>query len=221
MKNYTDLNIVLDRSGSMSNIAVDMVGGIKNFLEKEKQTGDDTKVSLFQFDDRYETVFVDKDIKEEIEVELSPRGSTALNDSLGKTISFVGEKLSKMKEEDRPNRVLFLVITDGFENASKEYTKQIVQEKVKHQREKYSWDFVFLGVGEDAVFAQHKDLGIYSNSSLGLAANAGAISSGWSVVSDSYQLYKSLDRNNISMRSATFEMKKDSDDNKADLANNI
>ena len=67
MKNYTDLNIILDRSGSMSVIANDMVGGIKTFLEKEKQTGDETKVSLYQFDDRYENVFFDRDIKEDID----------------------------------------------------------------------------------------------------------------------------------------------------------
>lgn len=212
MKNYTDLNIILDRSGSMSSIAKDMAGGIKTFLEKEKETGDDTKVSFFQFDDQYETVFVDKDIKEDIKIDLLPRGSTALLDALGRTIVSVGEKLSKMKEADRPNRVLFLVITDGFENSSQEFTSEVVSEKVKHQREKYAWDFVFLGAGEDAVLAQHKGLGIGASSSKGFARSAAAIASTWDTVTDSYQMYKTLDRRDMTTYCSTFEMQEDKKD---------
>lgn len=209
MKNYTDLNIILDRSGSMESIANDMVGGIKSFLEKEKTTGDETRVSLYQFDDRYETVFVNKDIKDEINITLTARGSTALNDALGRTIISVGKKLSEMKEDDRPNRVLFLVITDGFENASKEFTCVDVAERVKHQREKYSWDFVFLGAGEKDVLEQHKHLNISKGSSLGFAANAAAVTTAWKSVTDNYQLYKKLDRSDVSTRSATFTFEED------------
>lgn len=214
MKNYTDLNIILDRSGSMSSIANDMAGGIKTFLQKEKETGDDTKVSLYQFDDQYETVFIDKDIKEDIEVKIVPRGSTALLDALGRTITSVGEKLSKMEEKDRPNRVLFLVITDGFENSSHEFSSDVVKEKVKHQREKYAWDFVFLGAGEDDVLAQHASLGIGGSSSKGMARNAAAITATWNTVSDSYQMYKTLDRSNVATYCATFEMKEDKEEEK-------
>jgi uncharacterized protein YegL len=212
MKNYTDLNIILDRSGSMSSIAKDMVGGIKTFLDKEKETGDDTKVSFYQFDDQYETIFVDKDIKDKINIDLVPRGSTALLDALGRTIVSVGEKLSKLDEKDRPNRVLFLVITDGYENASREFSSDVVKEKVKHQREKYAWDFVFLGAGEDAVLAQHKGLGIGASSSKGFAKDAKSINLAWTTVSDSYQMYKTLDRNNVATYCSTFEMKEDQKD---------
>lgn len=209
MKNYTDLNIILDRSGSMCNIASDMVGGIKTFLDTEKQTGDETRVSLYQFDDKYETVFVDKDIKEDLQITLTPRGGTALNDALGRTIVSVGEKLEKIPEQDRPNRVLFLVITDGFENASKEFSRETVAEKVKHQREKYSWDFIFLGAGEKAVLEQHKGVGISRSSSKGFAANTMGVTTAWASVSENYQLYKKLDRNNVSTRSATFTFEED------------
>lgn len=207
MKNYTDLNIILDRSGSMSSIANDMVGGIKTFLQKEKETGDETKVSFYQFDDKYDVVFEDKDIKDEIEINLNPRGSTALLDAIGRTIVSVGEKLSKMNEKDRPNRVLFLVITDGFENASKEFTNNVIKEKVKHQRETYAWDFVFLGAGEDAVLAQHAGIGIGASSSKGFARNSDAINLAWTNVSENYQSYKKLDRNDLRSYCCTFEMK--------------
>jgi len=209
MKNYTDLNIILDRSGSMSVIANDMVGGIKTFLEKEKQTGDETKVSLYQFDDRYENVFFDRDIKEDIDISLLPRGSTALFDALGRTIVSVGEKLEKIQESDRPNRVLFIIVTDGHENASKEFSQKAVAEKVKHQREKYSWDFVFLGAGESAVLEQHCGLEISRGSSLGFDANAAAICSAWDNVSENYQMYKKLDRSNVSTRGQTFTFAED------------
>ena len=215
MKNYTDLNIILDRSGSMSSIANDMTGGIKSFLENERKTGDETKVSFFRFDDVYETVFVDRDIKEDLNISVEPRGSTALLDALGRTIVSVGEKLSKMEEKDRPNRVLFLVITDGFENSSKEFTSEIVSEKVKHQREKYAWDFVFLGAGEDAVFAQHKNIGISASSSMGFARNKDAILKSWNSVSENFQTYKKLDRNDSQTYCCSFEFsdKKEEDEN--------
>jgi uncharacterized protein YegL len=212
MKNYTDLNIILDRSGSMSSIANDMVGGIKTFLQKEKDTGDETKVSFYQFDDKYDVVFEDKDIKETLDITLTPRGSTALLDALGRTIVSVGEKLSKMSENDRPNRVLFLVITDGYENASKEFSSDVIKEKVKHQRETYAWDFVFLGAGEDAVLAQHAGLGIGASSSKGFARSADAINLAWTNVSENYQMYKKLDRSDLATYCCTFEMKDDKEE---------
>ena len=214
MKNYTDLNIILDRSGSMSSIANDITGGIKTFLEKEKNSGDETKVSFYQFDDQYETVFTDKDIKDDINISISPRGSTALLDAIGKTMAIVGEKLEKMAEEDRPNRVLFLVITDGFENASKEFSASTVSEKIKHQREKYAWDFVFLGAGEDAVLKQHQSLGIMGSSSMGFTRDSASIMEGFKSVCDSYTSYKTLDRSNAATycRSFSFDEKENDKD---------
>jgi hypothetical protein len=214
MKNYTNLNIILDRSGSMASIANDMVGGIKTFLQKEKETNDETKVSFYQFDDKYDVVFEDKDIKETLDITLNPRGSTALLDALGRTIVSVGEKLSKMDEKDRPNRVLFLVITDGYENSSKEFSSEVVKEKVKHQRETYAWDFVFLGAGEDAVLAQHAGLGIGASSSKGFARSSDAITSTWNSVSENYQTYKKLNRADVQTYGCTFEMKEEKEEEK-------
>lgn len=205
MKNYTDLNIILDRSGSMSSIAKDMTGGIEEFLTTERATGDSTKVSLFQFDGNYETVFVDKDISEDIKIPLVPRGSTALLDAIGLTIASVGEKLAKMDESERPNRVLFLIITDGEENMSREYTLSMVKEKLTHQRETYAWDFVFLGTNEGAIF-QREGLGIAKGSSRGFDRNAGDVKHMFSEVTTSYASYKNLDRSNMNSRQYTFDM---------------
>jgi hypothetical protein len=119
-------------------------------------------------------------------------------------MTIVGEKLVKMAEEDRPNRVLFLVITDGFENASKEFSASTVSEKIKHQREKYAWDFVFLGAGEEAVLKQHQSLGITGSSSRGFARDSTSISEGFKSVCDSYTSYKTLDRTDASTYCRTF-----------------
>lgn len=214
MKNYTDLNIILDRSGSMSSIAKDITGGIEEFLKKEKESGDDTTVSLFQFDNVYDIVFLDKSIKEDIEVPLNPRGGTALLDAVGRTMASVGEKLAKIPEDDRPNRVLFLIITDGEENSSNEYSFSTVKEKIKHQRENYAWDFVFLGTTEDALF-QGEGMGIGKGSSRGFARNSADIQNMFNAVATSYTGYKSLDRQDLSTRSATFIV----EDTAADEAN--
>jgi uncharacterized protein YegL len=215
MKNYTDLNIILDRSGSMASIANDITGGIQTFLEKEKNSGDSTKVSFYQFDDQYETVFIDKDITEDINIRIYPRGSTALLDAIGKTMATVGEKLAKMAEEERPNRVLFLIITDGFENASREFTTSTVSENIKHQREKYAWDFVFLGAGEEAVLKQHQDLGITSSSSRGFARDSASISDSFYALSNSYTSYKTLDRTDLRTYCDSFTFEEKEDDKKA------
>lgn len=206
MKNYTDLNIILDRSGSMASIAKDMVGGITEFLNKEKESGDDTKVSLFTFDDKYDTVYVDKDIKDSPYVNLLPRGSTALLDAVGKTIVTVGEKLTNLKEEDRPNRVLFMIITDGAENCSKEYTFDTIKELIKQQREVYAWDFSFLGTNEDNVFAQRASLGVNAGSSSAFTRSKKGIDSTLCSFHEGYQQYKTLDRSKEETRSATFCM---------------
>ena len=202
MKNYTDLNIIVDRSGSMGSIASDMEGGIGTFLETERKTGDRTVVSYFTFDDQYEAVFTDKEITDEIGIIIQPRGLTALWDAVGKTIAAVGEKLAKMNEDDRPNRVLFMIITDGQENCSKEYTKDAVKAMIKTQRETYAWDFAFLGTTED-IMMQGSDIGIAKGSGLQYEATQAGILRSFATVSNSYQSYKHLDRSNLSTRCQT------------------
>jgi hypothetical protein len=168
----------------------------------------DYSISSGRLDDIYDVVFIDKDIKDDISIDLIPRGSTALLDAVGRTIASVGEKLTAIKEDDRPNRILFFIITDGMENASKEYTFERVKEQIKHQREVYSWDFLFLGTTEDALF-QREGLGIGMKSARGFDRNAASIANAFQAVSDSYQAYKKLDRMDAASRSSTFEIKPD------------
>lgn len=217
MTNYTDLNIILDRSGSMQSIARDMEGGLTAFLQKEKGSGDDTRVSLFRFDGHYETVFVDKNIKDDLKIELIPGGSTALMDAVGKTIQHVEQKLSGMLEEEKPNRVLFLIITDGEENSSVIYNRNEVKTMLSDKREKLAWDFVFMGVDEGQVMAQREQIGINQTASLGFEKTSRGIATAFSVVADSYTNYKKLDRSDLASYCCSFEVG-NTDNTQANLA---
>lgn len=149
--NSCEIVVILDRSGSMESIRPAVVDGFNKFIQEQKQIPGECAVSLFQFDDIYEEVFIRKPLSAVPSLELLPRGWTALLDAVGKTVTSMGQCYAAMPEENRPSRVLCLIITDGNENASTEYKKPRIAEMIKHQREKYSWEFVFLGSDESAL----------------------------------------------------------------------
>ncbi len=150
---YTHISILLDRSGSMQSIQSDVEGGFNAFIETQKKVAGKLTVTLSQFDDVYELVYANKDIHDVPGLKLMPRNSTALIDSLAKVIHDTGAALAALPESDRPGKVLILIITDGLENASKEYKPEQVSALVKQQEEKYSWAFQYLGANQDAVLA--------------------------------------------------------------------
>ena len=150
-ENLTDINIVLDRSGSMGSIRTDMEGGLNSFIEDQKKVEGEATVTLYQFDHNFEKVFVAKAIEDVIGIELNPSGMTALHDAIGMSIVKTGERLAAMDEKDRPSKVVFVIITDGYENSSKEYTSEAVKALIEQQEKTYSWEFVFLGANQDAV----------------------------------------------------------------------
>lgn len=153
-QNYAHIAILLDRSGSMQSIATDVIGGFNKFLEDQKQLTGEATLTLVQFDDEYEILYNKSklnDIKELTSKTFVPRGTTALNDSIGKLIVTTGEELAKLSEDERPDRVVFLIITDGYENASHEYTGEKIKEMVKHQETNYKWQFVFIGTDIDSM----------------------------------------------------------------------
>lgn len=176
--------IVLDRSGSMTSIKTDMEGGFKTFLAKQKLEPGECLVSLYQFDDIYETVFEARDIKQVNEIRLEPRNGTALLDAIGRTFTAVGARLAALPESERPETVIVAIITDGCENASKEYTRPRIAEMVKHQQKKYAWKVIFMGANIDAVLvggAMGTSQGLsltYAATSAGVGNTFSAFSSG-------------------------------------------
>jgi uncharacterized protein YegL len=156
-KNYTHVVVVLDRSGSMNNCASDMEGGLRTLVAKQAGEPGKCTISLYRFDNVTDKVldFADvKNVKPE-SLKLEPRGGTALYDALGLAIDETGLELAKLPESLRPGIVTFIVITDGGENASREYNSEQVKQKTNHQINTYNWDFVYLGANQDAFAIGH------------------------------------------------------------------
>jgi uncharacterized protein YegL len=151
--------VILDRSGSMQRVKTDTEGGLKAFLDAQTEAPGHTTVSLYQFDDQYDVVYESKPLADVPPYRLLPRGATALFDAIGRTVAAVGEQLAALPEDNRPAEVIVVILTDGQENASREYTRAAVKGAITRQQEKFGWKFVFLGADQDA-FAVSGAMGI-------------------------------------------------------------
>jgi uncharacterized protein YegL len=161
-KDLTELVFILDRSGSMSGLERDTIGGFNSILEKHNSTDGECIVTTVLFDGEYELLHERLDIlniKPITEDEYFVRGSTALLDAIGKTINKIGIELNNLLDEQRPEHVMFVIITDGEENASKEFTRDQIKQMVEHQTEVYKWEFIFLGANIDA-FSVANSIGV-------------------------------------------------------------
>lgn len=150
MKNYTHITLVIDRSGSMSPVWDDVKGGFSEFIKSNKEAKGSATLSLYAFDNMIDKIhdFVNiQDVSDEISVE--PRFSTSLIDALGVSINETGKSLADMKKKERPEKVLFVIQTDGWENSSSEYTRKQIAEMIETQENDYSWEFLFLGAGKE------------------------------------------------------------------------
>ncbi len=155
----TDITVVMDRSGSMNVCLTDAEGGLNHFLDEQKKQPGEALFTLVQFDHEYEFVHRGVPIRTVPYCTLVPRGNTALLDAVGRAIVETGERLSKMNEADRPALVVVVIITDGEENASKEFNRTKIKEMISHQQTAYNWQFTYLGANQDA-FAEAGSLGI-------------------------------------------------------------
>lgn len=146
--NFINVVFVIDESGSMWDTQADVIGGFKKVVEEQRANTNGTcSVSYFKFADKVEEVYRGKDINEVeyIDDKYSPGGCTALFDGVGTAIDEVGKWLNSMTEDEKPEKTIVVIMTDGGENSSKEYTAARVKEMIKHQEDKYSWSFVYMG----------------------------------------------------------------------------
>lgn len=180
----TEIIFLLDRSGSMSGLESDTIGGFNSFLKKQCEIGE-TLITTVLFDDRYEILHNGINAKGVVlsEKEYFTRGMTALLDAIGKTILDVGFRLSKTNEEDRPHRVIFVITTDGLENSSKEFTYEKVNQMIQHQQEKYGWEFIFMGANID-VAQESAKLGIAQDRAFSYKASRAGTAHMFGIVSD-------------------------------------
>jgi hypothetical protein len=159
------IGVLVDRSGSMTTMRSDMEPALNNFLDAQKNVAGRCEVTLAQFDDEYEQVWTLRDIHDVPVYQLVPRSTTALLDAMGRFITDIGAELAARDEAARPATVIIVIVTDGLENSSREWTRAQVRELVTRQRDVYRWDFVFLGANFDAI-QEAASMGIAGSSSL-------------------------------------------------------
>jgi len=179
-KNLTELVFILDRSGSMAGLEADTIGGFNAMLKKQKDQTGEAYVSTVLFDNDSEVIHDRADIRNVAPIserEYFVRGCTALLDAVGGAIHHIGNVHKYAREEDRPEKTLFVITTDGMENASRKYSYDKVKAMIEKQRSKYGWEFIFLGANIDAA-REAARFGIRED----MAANYHADSVGTSVI---------------------------------------
>ena len=153
-KNLTELVFILDRSGSMAGLEDDTIGGFNAMIEKQKNEPGQAYVSTVLFDNERDVIHDRLDIQKiqpMTRKEYYVRGCTALLDAVGKAIHHIGNVHKYAREEDRPEKTLFVITTDGMENASRQYSYEKLKAMIQRQKEKYGWEFIFLGANIDAA----------------------------------------------------------------------
>ena len=154
MSKFTEIVFILDRSGSMAGLEADTIGGFNSLFQKQKREDGKAVVSTVLFDDKCEVLHDRKDLMEIAsltEEDYYVRGCTALLDAVGGAIHHIGNVHKYARAEDRPERTLFIITTDGMENASRKYGYEKVKRMIERQKERYGWEFLFLGANMDAV----------------------------------------------------------------------
>jgi hypothetical protein len=149
----TDITIILDRSGSMQSIAGDTIGGYNAFISDQRKQQGTTKITLVQFDNEYEVVFDAQSVSDVADLDdqtFVPRGSTALLDAIGRRINETRARINALDDADKPETVMLVIITDGFENASREFTSSQVKALIEECEDELGWDIVYLGANQDA-----------------------------------------------------------------------
>ncbi len=190
--NLTELVFILDRSGSMAGLESDTIGGFNSMLKKQKDEPGEAVVTTVLFDDKYE-LFHDRidirGIRPITEKEYFVRGSTALLDAIGYTVSKIASVQKQTSREHRADKVMFVITTDGMENASREYTFAKIKSLVEKQKEKYGWEFIFLGAHIDAI-STAASFGISADRAANFVSDSEGTSLNYKVVSEAVSAFR-------------------------------
>ena len=185
-KNLTELVFILDRSGSMHGMEADTIGGFNAMIDKQKNAEGNALVSTVLFNDRSVVVHDRVDIRNIAPMtgrEYHVSGCTALMDALGSAIHHLGNVHKYAREEDRPEHTMFVIITDGMENASRRYNAELIRGKIQRQKEKYGWEFLFLGANIDAAETA-RGYGISEDRAVSYRSDSAGTRLNYDVVSD-------------------------------------
>jgi uncharacterized protein YegL len=192
-QDLTEIVVILDRSGSMTSIKKDAIGGFNTFLESQQKLDGEATMTVVQFDNEY-LVTVNgvniQNVEPLNDTTFVPRGGTALLDAIGRTLNEVGARLASTSEDDRPEKVIVVILTDGQENSSHEFKRSQINEMITLQKEKYSWEFIFLAAGQDAM-AEAMSMGIGSMNAMNFVADAKGINNTYTTMNAAVSMYRS------------------------------
>jgi uncharacterized protein YegL len=191
-QDLTELVFILDRSGSMGGLESDTIGGFNAMLAKQKAEPGEARVTTVLFDDRYELLHDRIDLRAISPItdrEYFVRGTTALLDAVGSTIQKIVGAQKQTAEDYRAGKVMFVITTDGMENASREYSYEKVKSMVEHEKEKYGWEFIFLGANIDAAETAGQ-FGIDPDHASNYHADAAGIAYNWTGVGAALSSYR-------------------------------
>lgn len=192
-ENLTEIVCIIDKSGSMESVKKDAIGGFNSFIDSQKKVPGEATLTLILFDTIYEVCYEGKNIKDVLnlnDTSYVPCGCTALLDALGKTINSVGARLSKTPEQDRPSKVVFVILTDGEENSSKEFTKKQINDMITHQKDIYKWEFIYLAANQDAI-QEARSIGIATANAFNYVGTAQGTRHVYNVMSNTVANYRS------------------------------
>ena len=203
--NLSEIICIIDRSGSMEFIRADAIGGFNTFLKEQQEVPGECKFTYTQFDTEYEVVHdgIDiKDMKPLTEETYVPRGGTALLDAIGRTVNTVGARLANTPEDQRPSKVIVVILTDGHENSSQEFSRDKIFEMITTQREQFQWEFVFLAANQDAI-AVGAGLGIAAHAAANFSFDSAGMYQGYDNVSEAITSYRTNTSSRLEVDDAT------------------
>ena len=218
-RDYTHITVILDRTGSMESIRDDTIGGFNTFLKQQKEESGTATLTLIQFDsqDPYEVIHRFKpiaDVAELTRLTYVPRASTPLLDAMGRGINDLEASVGSLKEEDRPEKVVLVVVTDGQENASQEFTRKQILEMIKTREEKDGWQFVFLSADLAAIRDAY-DLGIKADSALLFVKSSRGSGKAWESLSQRTKDYRTGKKKRFGFEPQDRDPPEDSEDKKS------
>jgi len=202
--NKVHIVCILDRSGSMSRLTGDTIGGYNSFIDKQREEAGSAKVTTVLFDNKYETLYENvpiKDVKPLTSKEYYARGTTALLDAVGQTILSVDGDFKKAGVCPKSELVVFMIMTDGLENASREFSRAAVKKLVSDAQEKYGWKFIFMGANIDSV-AEAGSLGIRREAAMDYAADSAGVGAAYESAGAAMKMFRAKEELNDSWKKA-------------------
>jgi hypothetical protein len=189
-KDVTEIICIIDRSGSMESIRSDAIGGFNRFLADQQEPKDPARLTMVLFDNQYDIIYNGIDIHSIpllTNKTFVPRGTTALLDAIGKTLNTVSARLADIPAEDRPEKVIVAILTDGYENASREFSLPVIREMISHYTTDLKWDFIYLAATQDA-FSDAQKIGISADYAIRFESDKAGINASYNSISKAIEM---------------------------------